>query len=78
MGNHGGSTEVRLYSNQNVPLAQSMSECGMGIAAPQKVPMVEAFGASFILLGSSMGGRHCRLRTAPLVTGIDVYLTELV
>ena len=25
-----------------------------------------------------MGGRDCRLRTAPLVTGIDVYLTEVV
>ena len=34
--------------------------------------------ADWELLGSSMGGRDCRLRTAPLVTGIDVYLTEVV
>jgi Tudor domain len=47
LGNHGGVTEVRLYNNQNVPLAQTLIEYGMGIPAPQKVPMVEASGASF-------------------------------
>ena len=48
LGNHGGAMEVRLYSNENVPLAQTMIECGMGIAAPLKVPMVEPSGASFL------------------------------
>jgi hypothetical protein len=45
LGSHGGVTEVRLYDSQNVPLAQTMIERGIGIPAP--VPMVEASGASF-------------------------------
>ena len=47
LGNHGGAMEVRLYNSQNVPLAQTMIECGMGIPAPNKMPMVETSGVSF-------------------------------
>ena len=32
IGNHGGSTEVPFYSNQNVPLGQSMIELVQAVA----------------------------------------------
>jgi hypothetical protein len=47
LGNHGAAIEVRLYDNQNFPLAQTMIQCGMGIPAPNKVPTAETSGVSF-------------------------------